>query len=76
MLDATQQVPGFFLHPQEPEREALVIQLWSKRSQVEVYRGSHFCRSLEHTTGDTLLEVSTDQLPMKAVKVEFEEGGL
>ena len=76
MLDATQQLPGFFLHPQEPEREALVIQLWSKRSKVEVYRGSHLCRSLEHTAGDILLEVATDQLPMKAVEVEFEEGGL
>lgn len=76
MLDATQQVPGFFLHPQEREREALVVQLWSKGSKVQVYRGSHRCRSLEHTTGDILLEVSTDQLPMDAVVVEFEEGGL
>lgn len=76
MLDATQQVPEFFLHPHEQEREALVIHLWSNESKVALYKGSHLCRSLKSTAGDILLEVSTDQLPMKAVEIEFEEGGL
>jgi len=76
MLDDTQPVPGIFLHPQEREREALVIHLLSNRSKVAVYRGSHLCRSLDPTAGDTLLEISTDQLPMKATEVVFEEGGL
>lgn len=76
ILDATQQVPGCFLHPLEAEREALVIQLWRTKSKVEVYRGSHLCRSLKHTAGKILLEVSSDQLPMKAEEVVFEEGGL
>lgn len=76
MLDATQRIPGFFLHPHEREREALVIHLWSNGSKVTLYKGSHLCRSLKPTTGDILLEVSTDQLPMKALEVEFKEGGL
>ena len=71
MLDATRSVHGFFLQTQEPEREALVIQLWSKWWKVEVYRGSHLCRPLEHDAGDILLGVSTDQLPMKAEEIEI-----
>lgn len=76
MLDATQRVPGFFLHPLEQEREALVIHVWSSGSKVALYKGSHLCRSLKPTAGDILLEVSTDQLPMEAVEVGFKEGGL
>lgn len=76
MLDATQRIPRFFLHPYEREREALVIHLWSDGSKVALYKGSHLCRSLKTTTGDILLEVSTNQLPMKALEIEFEEGGL
>ena len=41
-----------------------------------LYRGSHLYQSLEPTAGDILLEVSTDQLPIEAVEIEFNEGGL
>lgn len=76
MLDSTQRLPGFFLHPREQEREALVVQLWSNSSRALFYKGSHLCRSLQPTEGDILLEISADELLMEAVEVKFEKGGL
>lgn len=68
-----------FLGSDKPEVQALIVQLWSKKSRVIFYKGSHLQALRPKPAMNGFLEVPPENLTHESIEhieVEMEEGSL
>ncbi len=68
-----------FLGSSKPEVQALIVQIWSSKSRVVFYTGSHLQALRPEPAANGFLEVPPENLihdSIKSVEVEMEEGSL